>query len=86
MYPFYLVSTILRGIFNKDIPLTNYFSEFYFDNVIWTIEYKFNKNPSFKFLDFIELINNITHDIQNDQIETTYYQEEKDGIFKEANY
>lgn len=84
--PFYFYTfCILRGIFNKDIPLTNYFSEFYFDNMIWAIEYKFNENPSLKFLDFIELINNITHDIKNDQIATTYSQEEKDDIFKEAN-
>lgn len=80
----FYVSCILNAINNKEVPLTNYFSELYLDNTIWAIGDKFSENPSSYFMNLIGFIEEIIYRVENNEIDTTYSEEEENKIIKEA--
>ena len=80
----FYASCILNAINNKEIPLTNYFSEFYFDNMIWAIDYKFDDSPSSEFFNLVCFIEDIIFKLKNEKIDTTYSEEEKAEVINEA--
>ena len=71
---------ILKGILNQKIPLTEYYSEMYLDDVIWAIKTKISSEFSAEYIDFINPLENIISNVKSLNILTLYDQTELSNI------